>query len=175
MGVLSAYTRMMERGTRLLVFGAIAGSILVSDQLTKHVLASSIPLGGGVELVPGFLDLVHTRNPGAAFGIGSTFGTIFFLAASALALVLILWLTFSPENLELRLLAACALFFGGALGNLVDRIQYGEVIDFLDVHAGNLHWPAFNVADSALTVGAAIFILHFLFSKAGKQEHTKNL
>jgi len=169
----------VERGTRLVIFAAIAGAIVILDQLTKQILAASIPLHRGVELIPGFLDLVHTRNPGAAFGLWSASGgtgrAIFLMAASVVALVLILWLTFSTEDLDWPLLIACAVFFGGALGNLIDRIQYGEVIDFLDVHAGDLHWPAFNVADSALTVGAAIFILHFVLSRKPTGEPSQNL
>ena len=71
----------------------------------------------------------------------------------------------SSAAIELGLLAGYSLFFGGALGNLIDRIRFGEVIDFLDVHWGNLHWPAFNVADSALCVGAGLFLLHVVLKK----------
>jgi signal peptidase II len=155
--------------SRWLVFCLIAGLILVADQMTKQMVIESIPLNRGVDLVPGFLDLVHVRNPGAAFGIMSgadwDFRKLFFIVVSVAALTVILSLFVTSRQLPVRLLVGYALFFGGALGNLVDRVRYGEVIDFLDMHWGPYHWPAFNVADSALCVGVGLFALHILLTR----------
>ena len=151
---------------RLTFLALIACLLLAADQLTKFLVISRIPLNGAICLIPGVADLVHARNPGAAFGMmaGSAweFRSIFFILVSVAALVVILVLVAVSSDIDSYLLLAYSLFFGGALGNLVDRIRFGEVIDFLDVHWGNLHWPAFNVADSALSVGAIIFVLHVL-------------
>ncbi len=95
-------------------------------------------------------------------GSDSSFRPILFLGASLLALVGILWLLRSSPRADLWLTAACSFFFAGALGNLVDRLRFGEVVDFLDFHVHGYHWPAFNVADSALCIGAGLFFIHFL-------------
>ncbi len=162
----------VEGSRKLLWFSVIALAVVVADQLTKHLVMASIPLRGGFELIPGFVNLVHARNPGAAFGFlsqsAAAWRWILFVVISVGAAAAILWLVFSTRETECSLLIGYALFFGGALGNLVDRIVYGEVIDFLDVYVHGWHWPAFNVADSALCVGTAVFFLHFLV--LGRQE-----
>ena len=153
--------------TRLLAFGVIAALVVITDQWTKSLVIESIPPDGGLSLIPGFVNLVHARNPGAAFGImseaGSGFRSSFLLLVSVSALSVILWAVFFSKRMDSFLLTGYSLFFGGAAGNLVDRIRFGEVIDFLDVHVGNYHWPAFNVADSALCVGVVFFLLHVFF------------
>lgn len=158
------------RGYRkYLIFGLVAFLILAADQFTKYLVLAYVPLNGGFEIVPGYVDLVHARNPGAAFGImaGSLWGfrSTFFLLISVVALAIILWMLIRFKESGLLLLLGYAFFFGGAAGNLVDRIRYGEVIDFLDFHVANVHWPAFNVADSALCIGTALFFLHFFIRK----------
>ncbi len=95
----------------------------------------------------------------------SSLQRIFFILLSFAAMVVIAWMIHSSPEIELGLLAGYSLFFGGALGNLIDRIRFGQVIDFIDVHWGNLHWPAFNIADSALCVGAGLFLLHVVLKK----------
>jgi len=153
-----------------LTFLAIAACLLViADQVTKFLVISSISLNGAMELIPGVADLVHARNPGAAFGMmaGSAweFRSLFFILVSVAALVIIAAVVAFSKDIDSYLLLAYSLFFGGALGNLVDRIRFGEVIDFLDLHWGGLHWPAFNVADSALSVGAVLFVFHLLLKR----------
>jgi signal peptidase II len=159
----------INRVRRLSFLALIACLILAADQVTKFLVISRIPLNGAIGLIPGVADLVHARNPGAAFGMmaGSAweFRSIFFILVSVAALVVILALVAVSRDIDSYLLLAYSLFFGGALGNLVDRIRFGEVIDFLDVHWGDLHWPAFNIADSALSVGAIIFVLHVLLKR----------
>lgn len=154
---------------RLLFLAIIALIVLVTDQATKQAVLVSLPLGGGFELVPGYLNIVHVRNPGVAFGMmaeGSSYLRVGFLIfISLVALSIVFWMVRASAIIDWYLLLGYSLFFGGALGNLVDRIRYLEVIDFVDVHWGTLHWPAFNVADSALSVGAGLFILHFILRR----------
>ncbi len=157
-------------GKKLLAFVVIALVVLVSDQVTKCLVATSIPLHRWVEIIPGFLDLVHTRNPGAAFGIladsSTHLSSLFLVLVSVIALVGIVWMVGASERIDTYLLVGLALFFGGAGGNLVDRVRFGEVIDFIDVYVGNFHWPTFNVGDASLCVGTALFFLHFLLERS---------
>lgn len=148
---------------RPLMVAVIALLIVAADQATKQMVLDWVPLNGGYEVIPGFMNIVHARNPGSAFGILSS--RWFLLAVSVFAVLVIGWLVVESKELNVILLAGYSLFLGGALGNLVDRIRFGEVIDFLDVYMGNVHWPAFNVADSALCVGTACFFIHVLTKK----------
>ena len=154
---------------RALIFFSISLSVLALDQSTKSLVVHNIPLNQGYSALADYVDLVHVRNSGAAFGFfqgskGSTSRWVLTLV-SVLALFGILVMTFWIEDTGMLTLTAFALFFGGAAGNLLDRIFYGEVIDFIDLHIGDIHWPAFNVADSSLCVGAALFCIHILRQK----------
>lgn len=150
-------------------FLIISASVTLCDQLTKALVLERLPLYRSITVIPGFFNLTHLHNPGGAFsfmaGSNSDMRHLIFIAASVAALVLILYYyKITPPGHRL-LAAALAMIFGGAVGNLIDRVRMGEVVDFLDVHVGNLHWPTFNVADSAITVGVGIFIYHLLFKK----------
>jgi signal peptidase II len=151
---------------RLTIFALVAGLIVAADQATKYLVLTYVPFGSGIEIIPGYLNLVHVRNTGAAWGIAAGpkwgFSSIVLLSISVVVLAAILAavIFFRPDPGSGLVGYAC--FFGGALGNLIDRARFGEVIDFVDVHAGDLHWPAFNVADSALCVGAGLFLIQFL-------------
>jgi signal peptidase II len=139
---------------------AVAAAIVVADQLSKAwVLALFAP---GERLpVTGFFNLVLVYNRGAAFSFLSSapgWQTPFFIAVAAVAAVVVSFLLVRTRARAL-LSAALALVLGGAVGNVIDRVRYGQVVDFLDFHAFGWHWPAFNVADSAITVGAALLIL----------------
>jgi signal peptidase II len=155
-------------------FALIALTVAVVDQVTKGLVSAAIPLQTGREAIPGLLDLVHVRNPGAAFGILAEsvpgFRTAFFAGVSLIALAAILWLVATSPRIDTFLLLGYSLFFGGAVGNLVDRLRYGAVVDFLDFHVGSMHWPAFNVADSALTVGTGFFFLYVLCARGEGNE-----
>ncbi len=124
------------------------------DLITKHLAAARISPYEPIEVLP-FFNLVNVQNRGAAFGIFSAFGSWFFIAISLAAIAFIIYLLVKTNESPLAL----ALIISGALGNLADRLMLGHVRDFLDVHAGGYHWPAFNVADSALTVGLALIIV----------------
>jgi len=147
----------------------IAGLIVLLDQISKAIVVSRLALYASVKVIPGFFDITFVLNPGGAFGFlaGQHSGLrhIFFLGVSSLAIcfILVLYRKVSPTHRMLSL--AFAFILGGAAGNLIDRIRFGRVVDFLDFHYGSYHWPAFNVADSAITVGMIIFVYHLVFKK----------
>lgn len=147
----------------------ISGGIVVLDQISKAMVQNALPLYHSITVIPGFFDITHVHNPGGAFGFlagaSRTVRTLMFLVVSLLAVVLILWFFFNTPSTHPWLAGGFALILGGAAGNLIDRIRFGKVIDFLDLYVGNLHWPAFNVADSAITVGIGIFIAHLFLKK----------
>ncbi len=119
-------------------------------------------------VVAGFFNVTYVRNPGAAFGFlagaAPLFRSVFFLAVTIAAIVLIIHYIRGSEEKEPVLIISLALILGGAVGNLIDRVRLGEVIDFLDVSVSSYHWPAFNVADSAISVGA-VMILFTMFRR----------
>ncbi len=139
------------------------------DQITKAVILWNLSLYDSIEVIPGFFNIIHINNPGGAFGFLADHSIAWrhfvFLFISALAVGLILYFYKTTPNNRLFLSVAFALILGGAVGNMIDRLRFGKVIDFLDFYIGQLHWPAFNVADSAITVGIAIFIYHLVFNK----------
>ena len=154
---------------KYIIFLIIGAGILLIDQVTKEFVTQRLALHENVEVIPGFFDFTYVRNTGGAFGIlagkASHLRTGLFLTISCVALGIILYLYASIPPGKPWLGAGLAMTFGGALGNLVDRLRFGEVVDFLDFHIGTLHWPAFNVADSAISVGIAIFCFYFVFKK----------
>jgi signal peptidase II len=149
-----------------ILFLTITVPVVLLDQATKAWILATLRLHEGFPLIDGFFNIVHVRNPGAAFGFLAgappLFRYIFFLAVTVAAIVLILHYLRVSRIEEPSLVTALALILAGAVGNLIDRIRFGEVVDFLDVYIGSHHWPAFNVADSAITVGAAILIVSLL-------------
>ena len=150
-------------------FILVSGLVIVLDQITKAVILATLPLMDAIPVIAGFFSIVHVRNPGGAFGFmagqGPMVRSILFLVISGLAAGVIIWL-YRRTPASFRLLRiALSLIFGGAIGNIIDRIRFGEVVDFLDVYIGDLHWPAFNIADSAITIGMTIMIYHVLFKK----------
>jgi signal peptidase II len=133
---------------------------LLLDQATKEILMHGLSLRENLEIIPGFFSLTHIRNTGGAFGFlageATRIRAFFFLAVSGLALGIIVYLYTKLPPGKPWVAGALAMIFGGALGNIIDRLRFGEVVDFLDFHVGAVHWPAFNVADSAISVGAGI-------------------
>jgi signal peptidase II len=145
----------------------LSALVLVIDQTTKRVVDTTLRLYESIPLLPSF-SLTYLRNQGAAFSFLSGAGgwqRWFFIGLAVIASVLIcFWIRQIPNDRKLEA-SAWALVLGGALGNLIDRVLYGYVIDFLDVYYGEWHWPAFNVADSAITVGVIFLLLESLRSK----------
>lgn len=152
----------------MLLFPALLVAAL--DQATKLLVAAGLPLNSGIPIVEGFLDLVHVRNRGMAFGImhGFSSASAYILAgASVIAAAFIIVFAERVSQGSRFGLLSLSFILGGAVGNLIDRIRLGEVIDFVDVYVGSYHWPAFNVADAAITVGTLSLLL--LYTRSGKK------
>ena len=140
--------------------------ILLLDQWTKHRVVLKLPLYRRVKVIQGFFDLTHVRNTGGAFGIfggeKGGLGSILFVVVSLIAIGAIVFLFFKVKENEKTLALSFSLILSGAVGNLIDRLRYGEVVDFLDFHLSSYHWPAFNVADSAICIGIGLMALELL-------------
>jgi signal peptidase II len=151
----------MREKKRLAAWLALAGMVIAADQLTKLWVAHALALGTSVYVAPVF-DLVHVRNTGAAFSFlagASGWQREFFLLVGLAASIWIVWMLARATREQTLFCAALSLILGGALGNVIDRVRLGGVVDFLHFHWGPHYWPAFNVADSAITCGAALLIL----------------
>ena len=147
---------------RFKYFGLVAGVSLIADLATKALVMARFSPYETVTVIDGFFNLVNVRNRGAAFGIFSNAEELrlpLFIGVTALALLGILWMASRLGEKDRMEATGLALIFGGAVGNLVDRIRFGEVIDFLDFYVKSAHWPAFNVADIVICVGAGLVIL----------------
>lgn len=147
----------------------IAGLIVFFDQVSKALVLQKMTLYQSIPVVRGFFNITHIQNPGGAFGFlasqDSTLRSFVFIMVSSLALGLVFYFYKKTPQSHPILASAFALIFGGAIGNLIDRVRFGKVIDFLDFFIGSYHWPAFNVADSAITVGIVIYIFSLLLGK----------
>lgn len=147
--------------SRFLVLSAF---VLALDQWSKFWIEASLELHERQPILPGFFNLVHVQNTGIAFGLfpaGRELGGTILLTALGFAALTVVALYFrSTSEREPLLLLSLALVLGGAAGNLVDRILLRAVTDFLDVYVGTHHWPAFNVADSGVTVGIVLMVVH---------------
>ncbi|MBI2974153.1 MAG: signal peptidase II [Deltaproteobacteria bacterium] len=154
----------------------IAPAVFILDQLTKYLINSRIGMGESIAVMPDFFDIVHYANSGAAFGmfsgVNSSWRAPFFYAVSALALIAIIFYIVKMSDSERIMAAALSFVVGGILGNGMDRIRFGAVTDFLSFHIADkklfgydLVWPAFNVADSAITIAMFLIIIDSLRKK----------
>jgi len=161
---------------RLIILGVVAAVVLYCDQMTKAL--SGIHLQGRppVVMIDGIFNLVYVENTGAAFGLfaGAKEGLRLpiFHIVSAIAIGAIFFLFFTLKEHQILLTVSLSAILGGALGNFADRVRLGHVVDFLDFHWGDLHWPAFNVADIAITIGVGLLILDMIL---GKEEDSSSL
>ena len=149
-----------------MTFYLVALAVLILDLATKQIIIRSLRLGESFPVVSGYFDITFVLNPGAAFSFLATLServrNPFFIAISisAIVLIVIYHARFAHQH---RLASfALSLVLGGATGNLLDRLRYGVVVDFLDVHIHQYHWPVFNVADSAISVGVSLMLLDML-------------
>lgn len=146
----------------------IAGPIVIADQVTKVLVRRALELHDSITVIPGFLDLTHVRNTGAAFGLLNNaefaFKPMLMMAVALAALVAIGAYAVRLGSHERMARLGLALILGGAIGNLIDRVQHGYVLDFVDVYYGNLHFWAFNVADASITIGAILVLVEVLFA-----------
>jgi len=151
--------------------------VIAADRISKTLIASHVPLGEGTTVIPGFLRITHWLNEGAAFSLFADsaspnavrWGLIAFSAVAAIAVLIALIRLGSRITFAT---VALALVLGGAIGNLHDRLAYGSVIDFIEVHIFGYHWPDFNVADSSIVVGACLLLLDSLLPARSSEPAT---
>ena len=150
-----------------MVWPALA--VVLLDQLSKFAILHTLRVYESVPVLNGFFSLVHIRNRGMAFGIMNRQDVdlpfYFLLAATIGAIILLVFWFFRLKQGPSRMILGLSLILGGAIGNLIDRLRFGEVIDFLDFYVGPYHWPAYNVADSAITVGTFLVAISLLFQR----------
>jgi signal peptidase II len=152
-----------------------AFGIYMADQASKAWAVRMLRFGDERVLIPHFLQFIYTENPGIAFGQlqeGGAFGRWFFVVLAMLAALAVLYYFMRTPRNDDRILGSCALLLAGILGNLTDRVRLGYVVDFIVLHAGNYHWPTFNIADASITVGALLLAYDLMFSRKSTQTKT---
>lgn len=146
-----------------MLYLVVIAVVVLSDQLTKTWILETFSLYESREVIPGFFNLVYVTNKGAAFSmlanVDSAWRHYFFLGIGSAALIGLTVASWKLRRAHTFYPVSLALIAGGAVGNLIDRIRLGSVVDFLDFFVGGYHWPAFNVADSAICIGAGVFIV----------------
>lgn len=159
------HTRTLPR----VAYAVIAAGVFVADQVTKGLVESRIPPFSVIPVIPHFFNLTNTKNPGAAFGLfadsPAPWKTAFLVVVSALLIATVISVVWRSRGLDWQAGLGLSLILGGALSNLADRIRFGRVVDFLDLYFRNYHWYTFNVADSAIVVGACFLVVRVMFAK----------
>jgi signal peptidase II len=154
-------------------FFFIAAAVLLLDRLAKWSVASNIPLHDSVTVIPGYFHLTHVENTGAAFGLFAESTAQWKIGAlvsfSVIALMVVSALLWKHSHALSTTTIGLSLILGGATGNLWDRMMTGHVVDFLDFYVGSYHWPAFNVADSAIVIGAILLVSEIVFAKSANE------
>jgi signal peptidase II len=163
----------MSPKTRAFVISLLV--VLPLDQATKQWIVSNIHYADRIEIIPGLFDLTHVRNAGGAFSFFANGPheqrMVFFIGTTLIAIVLLLVFFRKLQSGEVLPATALGVVLGGALGNLTDRLRYGEVVDFLDVHLwGGYTWPTFNVADSAIVIGVSLLIIEIFLSEEARPD-----
>jgi signal peptidase II len=175
--VIDKTTHNHQNRRKYILFSLITVFVVVADQITKHLIDGAMRLGERIEIIPNFLDIRYVSNTGAAFGVMARLPDgarlPFLIGVSALAMVLILYLFVKAEGDRIAYQVSLALVFSGAVGNLIDRVWLGAVRDFIDAHIHGLHWPVFNVADSAITVGIVILAYELLIREPRLEREAK--
>lgn len=152
-----------------------AFGIYMMDQVTKAWAVRTLRHGDERTIISGFFDLIYTENPGIAFGQmqgAGSFGRWFFVVLAVLAACAVFYYFLRTPRNDDRVLGACALLLAGILGNLTDRARLGYVIDFISLHAGQYHWPTFNVADASISIGALLLAYDVIFQRADSKQQT---
>jgi|ERR1700693_3494719 signal peptidase II len=156
---------------------SIAFVVVILDRWTKHLVAQRIPLYRHIQIIPGFFSLTHTENTGAAFSLfaNSTgpWKTGLLIAFSVIALVVVSILLWKNHHAHMVSGIGLSLIMGGALGNLWDRVLRGRVVDFLLLYVKRYQWPVFNLADSAIVVGAGLLVIEILFAKSSAHDEAR--
>ncbi|MBU8849925.1 MAG: signal peptidase II [Desulfobacterales bacterium] len=147
----------------------VSGFVVFADQITKYMIKINLALYDNIVVIEKFFNITHILNPGGAFGFFASqspeIRKFIFLFMSSVIALFVLWFYKKCAADFVFLSYGLALIFGGAVGNLIDRFRYGKVVDFLDFYVGSVHWPAFNIADSAISIGMGILIYHIIFNK----------
>jgi signal peptidase II len=142
----------------------------IFDQLTKWLIYTHLDIGSGFTVIPGFFDIIHMRNTGAAFGmlqgLPETYRTLFFATITIIACAAVIYIFWNMKEESRIVKAVFCLIIAGALGNLTDRFIFNEVVDFLSFHIGRYRWPTFNMADTYISLGMVGLLVHtFLMQK----------
>ena len=140
--------------------------VFMADQASKAWAVRALRFGDERVVIPGFFQFVYTENPGIAFGQlqeGGSFGRWFFVVLAVLAALAVLYYFLRTPRNDDRVLGSCALLLAGILGNLTDRVRLGFVVDFIVMHAGDYHWPTFNIADASICIGAVLLMFDLFF------------
>jgi signal peptidase II len=157
----------LKKNIIIFILGATA--VIVLDQITKAAIVAKFVKHESYAIVDGFFNIVYVMNPGAAFGflanMSETFRYIFFTGITVVVILLIIYYIVKSKSQNMLMVISLTLIFAGAVGNLIDRIRFGAVVDFLDVYIGTAHWPAFNVADSAISLGAMLMIWGMIMNR----------
>jgi signal peptidase II len=165
----------VTKNSARLLYVFIALVVVLLDRWTKHIVAQRIPLYSHIQVIPGFFRLTHTENTGAAFSLfadsPAPWKTALLIAFSGIALVVVSVLLWNNHHAHTATGIGLSLIMGGALGNLWDRLARGRVVDFLLFYYKRYQWPVFNLADSAIVIGAGLLVLEILFHKSGGGEN----
>lgn len=163
-----------RKGMYYLYYLFIAGLVIVCDQLTKIWIVQNFQMYEAREIIPSFFNLVYVVNTGAAFSmfadVDSPWRHYFFVGIAFVACIGLTYMVSTVRRENPLFMVSLACIAGGAIGNLIDRLYYGHVVDFLDVYFGSYHWPAFNVADSAICVGAVLYVVLSFFQARAERK-----
>jgi signal peptidase II len=165
---------MPDRSRRIVAF-LIAVGVFALDRWSKWMIETHFGADDIRTVIPGFFNIVRSRNPGVAFGIfaesSSQARTPILIGLSVVAVLLLAGMLWRIDRLDTPSAIGLALIFGGAMGNVFDRVRAGSVTDFLDFYSGSYHWYTFNVADASICTGAGLLILSMLLSHRGREAH----
>jgi signal peptidase II len=153
----------MPLKNKYLTLFLVSNALIIIDQYTKFLVNTHIPIYKSIMVIEDFFHLTHVRNPGVAFGLfadqDSEYKALVFILISTVAIIAILVIYHQTPDDKIMVRSGLIMIFSGAIGNLIDRIVYKEVVDFVDIFFGTYHWPAFNFADACITIGVAMMIL----------------
>lgn len=149
--------------------------VLIFDQTTKYYVMNHVLSEYGIISYSSFFNLVRAWNTGVSFSMFNNWGNLGIIVLSAVALTIVGFLLYWLYSEKVKLIqVSLGFIIGGAIGNVIDRIRLGAVFDFLDFHIGEHHWPAFNIADSFICLGAALIVLHGIFALKNKESEGTN-
>jgi len=148
----------------------VSAVIVILDQITKWFIKTSLDLFESVPIIENFFHFTFIKNSGMAFGLNFPGGIYVFTGVSILLTIVLFRMLWNERYNSILIRLALALIIGGAIGNLIDRILYGEVVDFLDFMIGNFHWYIFNIADTSVSIGMCLLIIHSLFFSNQEKE-----